>query len=72
LEISRRTWEDNIKIGVKEAGFEGLDWTEYTVQWRVLLDTIIKLQILYEMLESHDKLSDYQLIFSAVYYTEFV
>jgi hypothetical protein len=33
----------------KETGFEGVDWTEYAVQWRALLDTIIKLQILYEM-----------------------
>jgi hypothetical protein len=49
LENSRRTWEDTINIGVKETWFECVDWTEYTVQWRALLNTIKKLQILYEM-----------------------
>lgn len=42
LENSRRKWEDNIKIGDIETVFEGVDWTECTVQWRDLLDTIKK------------------------------
>jgi hypothetical protein len=39
----RRRWKDNIKIGLKETGYEGVDWIHlalYTVQQRALVNTV--------------------------------
>jgi hypothetical protein len=42
LRIPRRRWEDNIRVDLKEIGWEGEDWI-YLAQdrdrWRVLVNT---------------------------------
>jgi hypothetical protein len=44
----RHKWEDNIKIDLKEIGWEGVDWI-YVAQdrdwwWWVLVNTVMNLQ----------------------------
>jgi hypothetical protein len=37
LERSRRRWEDNIKMDLREIGIDGANWirlAQYRVQWR--------------------------------------
>jgi hypothetical protein len=46
---SRRRWEDNIKIYLKEIGDKGVDWIHVAQnrgQWRGLVNTAMKLRIL--------------------------
>jgi hypothetical protein len=41
----------DIKIDLKETRCEGVDWTRVTkfwVQWRDLVNTVMKFQVLYE------------------------
>jgi hypothetical protein len=43
----RRTWEDNIKMGLQEVGW-GIDWIElaqYRNRWRAIVNTIAKVRI---------------------------
>jgi len=44
LARSRRRWEDNIKIGVKEIGWKGVDWiylAQKRDQWWALANTVM-------------------------------
>jgi hypothetical protein len=44
----RRRWEDNIKLDLKEIGIDGANWTQPAqgrVQWRALVNTVMKLRI---------------------------
>jgi hypothetical protein len=41
--------EDNIKMDLKEMKLQGMDWIELTedrAQWRSLVNTVIKIQVL--------------------------
>jgi hypothetical protein len=40
----RHRWEDNIKMGLREIGWDGMDWidlTQDTDQWRALVYTVM-------------------------------
>jgi hypothetical protein len=42
----RRRWNDDIKMNLKEIGFEDVDWihlAQDTVQWRAFVNTIMRL-----------------------------
>jgi hypothetical protein len=42
LGLPRRRWADNIKIDLREIGWDGMDWIEQAQdreQWRALLNT---------------------------------
>jgi hypothetical protein len=48
LERPRRRWLGNIKIALKEIGWDGVDWidrAEDRDQWRALMNTVLKLQV---------------------------
>jgi hypothetical protein len=43
----RRRWVNNIKMGIRERGWDGMDWIDLAQdrdQWRVLLNTVMKLR----------------------------
>jgi hypothetical protein len=45
----RRKCEDNIKMDLREIGWEGVDWihlAQDTDQWRTLVNTVMKLRVL--------------------------
>jgi hypothetical protein len=42
----RRRWVDNIKIDLREIGWDGMDWIDLAQdrnQWRALVNTVMKL-----------------------------
>jgi hypothetical protein len=44
----RRRWVDNIKMDLREIGWDGMDWIELAQdrdQWRALLNTVIKFRV---------------------------
>jgi hypothetical protein len=44
----RRRWENNIKMDLREIGWDGIDWIDLAEdrdQWRALVNTIIKFRI---------------------------
>jgi hypothetical protein len=44
----RRRWVDNIKIDLREIGWDGMDWIELAQdrdQWRALVNTVMNLQV---------------------------
>jgi hypothetical protein len=44
----RRRWVDNIKTGVREIGWDGVDWIDLAQdrdQWRALVNTVMKLRV---------------------------
>jgi hypothetical protein len=44
----RRRWVDNIKMDLGEIGWDGMDWIDLAQdrdQWRVLVNTVIKLRV---------------------------
>jgi hypothetical protein len=44
----RRRWEDNIKIDLREIGFDGANWIRLTqdrVQWRAFVNTVMNLWV---------------------------
>jgi hypothetical protein len=44
LERPRRRWVDNIKINLREIGWDGMDWihlAQDTYQWRALVNTVM-------------------------------
>jgi hypothetical protein len=45
----RRTWEDNIKIGLCETAWGGMDQTDLLQDWtqrRALMDTVMNIRVL--------------------------
>jgi hypothetical protein len=45
---SRRRWEDNIKMDVREIGWGGMDWIDLAQdrdQWRALVNTVMNLRV---------------------------
>jgi hypothetical protein len=45
---SRRRWEDNVKMDLKEVGCEGMDWIELAQdrgRWRALVNAVMDLQV---------------------------
>jgi hypothetical protein len=48
LRIPRRTWENNIKMDLRETGLEGVDWihvAQDSVQWQALVNTVMNLRV---------------------------
>jgi hypothetical protein len=44
----RRRWLDNIKIGLREIGWDEVDWSDMAQdmdQWRALVNTVLKLRV---------------------------
>jgi hypothetical protein len=44
----RYSWEDNIKIDLREIGWDGMDWIDLTQnrgQWRTLVSTVKNLRV---------------------------
>jgi hypothetical protein len=44
----RRRWEDNIKMDIREVGWEGMDWIELAQdrdRWRALVNVVMKLRV---------------------------
>jgi hypothetical protein len=44
----RRRWVDNIKIDLREIGWDGMDWIDLaqdSAQWRTLVNTVMNLQV---------------------------
>jgi hypothetical protein len=44
----RRRWMDNIKIDLREIGWDGMDWidlAENRDQWRALVNTVMNLRV---------------------------
>jgi hypothetical protein len=48
LRRPKRRWVDNIKIDLREVGWEGMDWIDLTQdrdQWKALVNTVINLRV---------------------------
>jgi hypothetical protein len=48
LERPRRRWVDNIKMDLKEIGWDGVDWIDIPQdrdQWRALVNTVLNLRV---------------------------
>jgi hypothetical protein len=44
----RRRWVDNIKMYLREIGWDGTDWTDLSQdrgQWRALVNTVLNLRV---------------------------
>jgi hypothetical protein len=44
----RRTWEDNIKMDLRETGIDGANWIQLAQdrdQWRAFVNTVMNLQV---------------------------
>jgi hypothetical protein len=44
----RRSWEDNIKLDLREVGFDGANWIQLAqdrVQWRAYVNTVMNLRV---------------------------
>jgi hypothetical protein len=44
----RRRWVDNIKMGLRTRGWDGVDWIDVAQdrdQWRALLNTVLNLRV---------------------------
>jgi hypothetical protein len=44
----RRRWVDNIKMDLREIGWDGMDWidlAEVREDWRALVNTVMNLQV---------------------------
>jgi hypothetical protein len=45
---ARHRWVDNIKMDIREIGWDGMDWislAEDRDQWRALVNTVMNLQV---------------------------
>jgi hypothetical protein len=48
LRRTRRRWEDNIRMDLREIVWEGVDWmhlAEDRDQWRVVVNTVMNLRV---------------------------
>jgi hypothetical protein len=44
----RRSWVDNIKMDLREIGWDGVDWIDLAQdrdQWRALVNTVMNLRV---------------------------
>jgi hypothetical protein len=44
----RRRWVDNIKMNLREIGWDGIDWLDLAQdrdQWRALVNTVMNLRV---------------------------
>jgi hypothetical protein len=42
----RRRWVDNMKIDLREIGWDGIDWIDLDRdQWRALMNTVMNLRV---------------------------
>jgi hypothetical protein len=44
----RRRWVDNIKMDIRELGWDGMDWIELPQdrdQWRALVNTVLNVRV---------------------------
>jgi hypothetical protein len=44
----RHSWEDNVKIDIREIGIDGANWIRLTqdrVQWRAFVNTVMNLRV---------------------------
>jgi hypothetical protein len=44
----RRTWEDNIRMDLREIGWGGMDWIDLAQdrdQWRALVNAVMNLRV---------------------------
>jgi hypothetical protein len=39
----RRRWVDNIKMDIREKGWNGVDWID--MEWRALVNTVLNLRV---------------------------
>jgi hypothetical protein len=49
LRRSRRRWENNVKMDLREMGWGGMDWTDLAQDrdwWKALVNTVMNLQVL--------------------------
>jgi hypothetical protein len=49
LGTPRRRWVNNIKIDLREVGWDGMDWIDLAQdrgQWRALVNTVMNLRVL--------------------------
>jgi hypothetical protein len=45
---TRRRWEDNIKIDLREVGWDGINWIDLAQdrdRWRAVFNTVINLRV---------------------------
>jgi hypothetical protein len=45
---SRRSWEDNIKLDLREIGIDGVNWIQLPqdrVEWRAFIYTVMNLRV---------------------------
>jgi hypothetical protein len=45
---SRRKWVDNIKMALREIGWDGVDWTDRAQdrnRWREVVNTVLNLRV---------------------------
>jgi len=45
--MTRRSWEDNIKMDLQEVGYEGMDWIKLAQDrdsWQALVNAVMKLR----------------------------
>jgi hypothetical protein len=64
LRRSRRRWEDNINLDLRETGIDGANWIRLSqdmVQWIAFENTVMNLRFPQRKLDFFDNLSDYQL-----------
>jgi hypothetical protein len=48
IPLGRRRWEDNIRMDLREVGWEFVDWIHLAQdrdQWRALVNTVMKLWV---------------------------
>ena len=46
--MTRRSWEDNIKMDLQEVGYEGMDWIKLAQdrdRWRALVNAVMNLRV---------------------------
>jgi hypothetical protein len=62
---SKHGWENDIKMDVKEAGYEGMDWIHPPhgrQEWQTLENTVVMLQVPINVRQFFDHLSDCSLL----------
>jgi hypothetical protein len=61
----RRRWVDNIKMNLRDIGWEGMDWNELAQdrdQWKALVNTVMNLRVPQNCWEFPEWLHNWQLL----------